>query len=92
MHKFIAGLILMSLCGCAAGAGLITQGVTALGIVDSFYNKVVDKKSVPNTLQAATIILQQADALAQMAKAGKDTPAMIAQATLLAAQADKLAR
>jgi hypothetical protein len=90
MRKFIAGLILMSLCGCAAGAGLITQGVTALGIVDSFYSMVVDKKLVPNTLQAATIILQQADAISQQAKAGKNTDTMIAQARLLKSQAGNL--
>jgi len=87
--KYGLALILTGSIGCAT-TGLITTGITALGIVDSFYESVVAKKSVPNTLQAATIILQQADAIAQQAKAGKDTDTMIAQANLLRAQADKL--
>jgi hypothetical protein len=77
--------------GCAS-AGLITTGITAISIIDSFYEKVVAQKTVPATLQGSTIILQQADAIAQQAKAGKNTPTMIAQATLLQAQAAKLSK
>lgn len=75
--------------GCAT-TGMLTTGMTTLSIIDGFYHTVIDKKANPATLHGATLILQQADALAQMAKAGKDTPAMVAQATLLTAQADKL--
>ena len=82
---------LMIVIGCAT-TGLITTGLTALSIIDSFYESVVDKKTVPTTLQGATLILQQADAIAQQAKAGKDTPTMIAQANLLASQAEKLVK
>jgi hypothetical protein len=94
MKKLVTGIVATSFAfgmflGCAT-TGLITTGITALGIIDSFYENVVAKKSVPTTLQAATLILQQADAIAQQAKAGKDTQTMIDQARLLAAQANKL--
>ena len=96
MKKLITGILIGSFCfgmflGCAT-TGMISTGLTAIGIIEQFYDAVVAKKSVPTTLQAATIILQQADALAQMSKAGKNTDAMIAQANLLASQADKLAK
>jgi uncharacterized membrane protein len=96
MKKLVTGILVTSFAfgmflGCAT-TGLITTGITALGIIDSFYESVVAKKSVPNTLQAATLILQQADALAQMAKAGKNTSEMVAQALLLQSQADKLVK
>ena len=76
--------------GCAGAGKAIQTGITALEIIDGFYDAVVAQKSIPTALQGATLILQQADTLAIMAKAGKNTPDMIAQARLLAAQAGKL--
>ena len=96
MKKLVTTILVGSFCfgmflGCAT-TGMLTTGITALSIIDGFYHKVVDAKTVPTTLQAATLILQQADALAQMAKAGKNTNEMVAQALLLSSQADKLVK
>jgi hypothetical protein len=76
--------------GCAGMKTGIAKGQEALAIIDSFYNAVLEKKLIPNTIQAATIILQQADVIASQAATGKDTATMIAQARLLKAQAENL--
>jgi hypothetical protein len=91
-NAFIPSLLLWSLIiwGCAGMTAGIKTGLTALQVIDSFYNYVVEAKTVPNTLQAATLILQQADLIAAQAKAGANTPEMIAQAKLLNDQANKL--
>jgi hypothetical protein len=81
--------IAMLIYGCAAIAPALQTGMTALQIVDSFYDFVVAQKAIPSTLQAATIILQQADAVAEMAKT-VNTPELIAQAKMLNSQANKL--
>ena len=91
LNSIILGLMLWALIiGCAGVSSGIKAGMTALQIVDSFYNHVLEQKLVPNTLQAATIILQQADVIAALAKDGKNTPELIAQAKLLSDQANKL--
>jgi hypothetical protein len=75
--------------GCATLGPALQTGMTALQIVDSFYDFVVAQQKIPGTLQAATIILQQADAVAAMAKE-VNTPELIAQAKMLNSQANKL--
>ena len=82
--------IIYGIYGCAGAGKAIQTGITAIEIIDGFYDAVVAQKSIPTALQAATIILQQADTLATMAKAGKNTADMVAQARLLAAQAGRL--
>lgn len=96
MKSIVLTLILaLLLIGCTPAA--IITGATfcesALPLIGTFYNQVLAKKQNPETQQAATIILQQADSLAGKLKdpnvyipSGEAT----AQAQLLADQAAKL--
>jgi hypothetical protein len=79
-------LLVLAVSGCATTG----TGAKVVSTIDSFYDKVVDSKAIPDLLKSATLILQQADVLADMAKKGKVSPQAEAQANLLASQAQNL--
>ena len=86
-------LLSLAISGCAAMPALVTGLSVAsqvVPIVDGFYNTVLEAKKAPSTLQAATLILQQADKIVTQAQDNTNGPSLVAQATLLAQQAKAL--
>jgi uncharacterized lipoprotein YmbA len=98
MKKLIWIVAILLMAGCAALPTVVSGlslAATVLPIVDSFYDNMVQAKSVPDKIKAATIVLQQADLIAQQVQAltqatTADQAKLTAQAQTLAAQAGQI--
>lgn len=98
MIKFVSLVLFFCLVGCAAMPAVVSSlnlAATVLPIIDSFYDTVWAAKNSAGKLQAATLILQQADLLvAQIKSPTKATAAdqgqLPGQARILQAQAQQL--
>lgn len=94
----LAVIFLSLVVGCSSLPAIISGASLAsnvLPIVESFYGKVLEAKDTPDKLQAATLILQQADSIAAQVKSAAEMTAadeakLKAQAQVLEAQAAKL--
>lgn len=98
MMKFVSLGLFFCLTGCAAIPAVVSSlnlAATVLPIIDSFYDTVWDAKNSSSKLQAATLILQQADPLVVKIKSptkgtAADQEQLQAQAKILQAQAQQL--
>lgn len=85
-----AAVLVIGIQSCAGTSQFLQKSQVALPIIDTFYQQVLDKKSNPALLTAATIILQQADAIVKEVQKQGDTPELISKANVLYEQARNL--
>lgn len=66
--EWAVGLGFLGLFSCAGLSPGVQLGIQVLSCVDSFYETALVLKNTPKKLEAATIVLQQADELARRVK------------------------
>jgi hypothetical protein len=83
-------LVLVGMVGCAGLPAALSLSSAALSTIGTFYDGVQAQKTQADRMKAATLILQQADALAKQAQAGQTTQSDLAKVEVLQAQAQAL--